>query len=274
MENRNGASKSGNGKSGVLKTKKFENSPAASSPLPCAVEISDLRKTFPNGSLALQGVSLIVEKGTIFGILGPNGAGKTTLLNCIATLLDADSGDIRVLGESLRGSPVSVRRRMNMCSGNANFAWSLTLRENLRFYGMLYGLHGDVRERRIGHLLEAFHLSAFADRRFDQVSTGTKQRLALAKAMINEPELLLLDEPTVGMDPDISLRVRQYIVEMQRKTGCTILLTTHYMPEAQLLCQKIAFIRDGQVKMQGTPDELKTKLNAADMEGVFLELAK
>lgn len=163
---------------------------------------------------------------------------------------------------------------MNLCSGNANFAWSLTLSENLRFYAMLYGLSRTQREKRIDELVKAFSLEKFADRRFDEVSTGTKQRLALAKSMINEPELLLLDEPSVGMDPDIALRIRQHIQEMQARTGCTIILTTHYMPEAQMLAQRVAFIREGQVKAQGTPDELKTRLNATDMEGVFLELAK
>jgi ABC-2 type transport system ATP-binding protein len=239
-----------------------------------AVEIRNVHKTFPNGARALQGVSLSVRQGEIFGILGPNGAGKTTLLNCISTLLVPDQGEITILGESVRHSHASIRRRMNLCSGNANFPWSLTLRENLRFYAMLYGLRGASRERKIDELLVDFSLESYADRRFDEVSTGTKQRLALAKSMINDPELLLLDEPTVGMDPDISLRVRRHIAEYHKRTGCTLLLTTHYMPEAQMLSERIVFIRDGQVKAEGTPAELQTNLKADDMEGVFLELVK
>jgi len=239
-----------------------------------AVEIKDVQKTYPNGVKALQGVSLSVEKGEIFGVLGPNGAGKTTLLNIMSTLLVPETGTVNILGLSALSQSDEVRSLMNLCSGNANFAWSLTIRENLRFYGMLYGLKSAARERKLDELITAFGLEAYAERRFDEVSTGTKQRMALAKSIINDPQLLMLDEPTVGMDPDIALKVRRYIADYQRRTGCTVLLTTHYMPEAEMLCGRVAFVRDGQVRALGTPDELRNKLNAKDMEGVFLELAK
>jgi ABC-2 type transport system ATP-binding protein len=238
------------------------------------IEIREVRKTYPNGAKALQGVNLSIYRGEIFGVLGPNGAGKTTLLNCISTLLVADAGEIEIFGQTLPHGASQVRRRMNLCSGNANFPWSLTIRENLRFYAMLYGLRGAARERKLDELVADFSLAPYADRRFDEVSTGTKQRLALAKAMINGPELLLLDEPTVGMDPDIALRVRKHIADYHRRTGCTILLTTHNMPEAQMLAERVAFIREGKVLALGTPGELQEQLKARDMEGVFLELAK
>lgn len=239
-----------------------------------AVRISEVHKTYPNGARALQGVSLSIEKGEIFGVLGPNGAGKTTLLNMIATLLLPDQGDIQILGESVRSLSNSARGRMNMCSGNANFAWSLTVRENLRFYAMLYGLRGQARESRLNTLLDAFELSKFADRRFDEVSTGTKQRLALAKALLNRPEVLLLDEPTVGLDPDVAKKVRDHILEFHKQSGATLVLTTHYMQEAELLCDRIAFIREGKILALGTPDELKARLRLQNMEEVFLELAR
>jgi ABC-2 type transport system ATP-binding protein len=239
-----------------------------------AVIVDKVRKTYPSGTCAIQEISLTIGQGEIFGVLGPNGAGKTTLLNSIATLLLPDAGDIRILGESVIIHPERVRRRINLCSGNANFAWSLTVRENLRFYAMLYGLKGEQREKKISALIDAFGLTDFANRRFDEASTGTKQRMALAKALINDPEVLLLDEPTVGLDPDIAQRVREYILEYHRSSGCTLVLTTHYMPEAQMLCQRIAFIREGKILALGTPEQLKTKLNARDMEGVFLELAR
>ncbi len=239
-----------------------------------AVVVENVCKTYPNGAKALQGVSLTIESKEIFGLLGPNGAGKTTFLNIISTLLLPEEGSVNILGHSAISEPDWVRQRINLCSGNANFAWSLTIRENLRFYAMLYGLSRVARERKLDELIAAFSLESFADRRFNEVSTGTKQRLALAKSMINDPELLLLDEPTVGMDPDIALRVRQHILEYKKKSGCTIILTTHYMPEAEMLCERVAFVRDGAVKALGTPTELRQRLNRIDMEGVFLELAK
>jgi ABC-2 type transport system ATP-binding protein len=239
-----------------------------------AVSVQNVYKSYPNGVRAVQGLSLEIQKGEIFGILGPNGAGKTTLLNMISTLLKPDAGDIVILGESVLRSSRRIRQRMNLCSGNANFAWSLTIRENLRFYALLYGMRGGAREAKINTLIEAFGLTAFADRRFDEVSTGTKQRMALAKALLNDPEVLLLDEPTVGLDPDIAKRVREYIRDYHRKSGCTLLLTTHYMQEAQELCQRVAFVREGKILALGTPEELKAQVNAENMEGVFLELAK
>jgi ABC-2 type transport system ATP-binding protein len=239
-----------------------------------AIVVQNARKTYPNGTQALQGISLNIAQSEIFGVLGPNGAGKTTLLNMISTLLLPDSGEITILGDSVFKAPDRIRHRINLCSGNANFAWSLTVRENLRFYAMLYGLRGKAREAKINALIEAFSLSSYADRRFDEVSTGTKQRLALAKALINDPPVLLLDEPTVGLDPDIAQRVREYILDYHKKSHCTVVMTTHYMPEAQMLCERIAFIREGKILALGTPDQLKAQVQAKDMEGVFLELAR
>lgn len=239
-----------------------------------AVSVKNVIKTFPNGAKAVQGISLEILSGEVFGILGPNGAGKTTLLNMISNLLLPDSGDIQILGHSVIDSPRKVRQNMNLCSGNANFAWSLTLRENLRFYALLYGMRGSAREEKINALITAFGIEKFADRRFDEVSTGTKQRMALAKALLNDPQVLLLDEPTVGLDPDVAQRVRAYIRAYHEQSRCTLLLTTHYMQEAQDLCDRIAFIREGKVLALGTPDELKKQVNAQNMEGVFLELAK
>ena len=239
-----------------------------------AIRVHDIHKTFPSGTYAVQGISLTIEKGEIFGILGPNGAGKTTFLNMVSTLLQPDRGEIFILGKSTARDPKKIRSRMNFCSGNSNFPWSLTIRENLRFYAMLYGLSGRARETRLDELIEAFALQPFADRRFDEVSTGTKQRLALAKAMLNEPEVLLLDEPTVGLDPDIALKVRDHIRTYHERTQATLILTTHYMQEAQMLCDRIAFVREGKVLALGSAQELQNQLKARNLEEVFLELAK
>ena len=239
-----------------------------------AVSVQNVVKVFPNGAKAVQGISLEIGEGEVFGVLGPNGAGKTTLLNMISTLLQPDSGDILILGESVLRSSRAIRQKMNLCSGNANFAWSLTLRENLRFYALLYGMRGAAREAKIDALIDAFGIAPYADRRFDEVSTGTKQRMALAKALLNDPAVLLLDEPTVGLDPDIARRVRQYIRDYHQRSGCTLILTTHYMQEAQELCERIAFVREGNVLALGTHDELKAQVKGQNMEDVFLELAK
>ena len=239
-----------------------------------AVIVKEVFKTFSSGARALQGVSLTIHSGEIFGILGPNGAGKTTLMNTLSTLLLPDAGGVQILGENALTAPERIRSRINLCSGNANFAWSLTVRENLRFYAMLYGWRGKPRETKLDALLQAFSLEAFADRRFDEISTGTKQRMALAKALLNEPELLLLDEPTVGLDPDVAQKVRQYVKDFHDRTGSTLVLTTHYMQEAESLCERIAFIREGKILALGTPEELKARVKADDLEGVFLELAR
>src|SRR4029077_14854268 len=156
-----------------------------------AIVVQNARKTYPNGTISLQGVNLNIAPSEIFGVFGLNVVGKTTLLNMISTLLLPDSGDIVILGYSVLSRPDRIRSKINLCSGNANFAWSLTVRENLRFYAMLYGLRGKAREAKIASLIEAFGLTPFADRRFDEVSTGSKQRLALAKALLNDPPVLL-----------------------------------------------------------------------------------
>ena len=139
-----------------------------------AVSIRAVFKTYPNGVEALRGVDLTVGTGEIFGVLGPNGAGKTTLLNIMSTLLLPESGEVRILGLSAASDPRRVREKMNLCSGNANFAWSLTIRENLQFYAMLYGLSPGARRKKLDELIAAFGLEPYADRRFDEVSIGTK----------------------------------------------------------------------------------------------------
>lgn len=248
--------------------------------LPSAIEIKGLTKTFPGslfhpvGTPALQDIHLTITQSEIFGVLGPNGAGKTTLLNILCTLLEPDAGQVVVLGQPLGQDSARFRSRINLCSGNANFAWSLTVEENLRFYGLLYGLRGALLRQRLDHLLEVFGLTSSKDRRFDAISTGTKQRLALAKALLNEPELLFLDEPTVGLDPDMAQRVRAHILEYHRRTGATIVLTTHYMAEAEQLCARIAFLREGRILALGTAAELKAQVHVSDLEHAFLELAK
>ena len=235
-----------------------------------AVEVRDLAKTFRTGwprrraQAALRGVSFVVPRGAIFGVLGPNGAGKTTLLSILATLLVPDTGQARVLGLDVIRDAHRVRERINLSSGSASFLWSLTPREILDVAARSYGVRGSIRRPQVSALLEQFELTAHAAVPYNELSTGLKQRLALAKAFVNDPEVLILDEPTVGLDPDISARVREQIAALRRSRRVTILLSTHYMKEADQLCDEVVFLRQGQILAQGDPGTLKREILLGD----------
>jgi ABC-2 type transport system ATP-binding protein len=242
-----------------------------------AVDARDLVKTFRNGWLrrrtndALRGVTLAVPRGAIYGLLGPNGAGKTTLLSILATLLIPDGGSARILGHDVVTDSLAVRARVNMASGNASFVWSLRPAEVLSFYGRLYGLSGRALRARVDELLETFELRDHARTEYNELSTGLKQRLAFAKALLNEPEVLFLDEPTLGLDPDVSIRIRARVAALRRERGTTVILTTHYMREAEELCDEIAFIKGGRILAQGTPDALKRQMRLGDVVALRLD---
>jgi ABC-2 type transport system ATP-binding protein len=235
-----------------------------------AIEAKGLRKTFVSGWLrkrknhALRGVSLSIPEGAFWGLLGPNGAGKTTFLSILSNLVTPEEGEVRVMGQDVRTEAMEICKRINLSSGHANFLWSLTVRENLKYYAMLYGLSGARLGQQVEHLLDLFELHDFAGVRFDELSTGTKQKLALAKALVNDPELLLLDEPTVGLDPDVARRIRETIRRLHHEKGTTILLTTHNMREAETLCEQVAFIANGTIKAWGKPQDLKRELRLGD----------
>ena len=245
-----------------------------------AVDARALVKTFRNGWLhrrtneALRGVTLAVPRGAIYGLLGPNGAGKTTLLSILATLLIPDGGSARILGHDVVTDSLAVRARVNMASGNASFVWSLRPAEVLSFYGRLYGLHGRALRARVAELLDTFELRDHARTEYNELSTGLKQRLAFAKALLNEPEVLFLDEPTLGLDPDVSIRIRARVAALRRERGTTVILTTHYMREAEELCDEIAFIKGGRILAQGSPDALKRQMRLGDVVALRLDPAE
>jgi len=237
-----------------------------------AIDAQGIYKTFRSGwgsrkreKEALKGVSLRIEEGEIFGILGPNGAGKTTFLSILSTLLLPDRGQVTLLGMNGLQDGHRIRGRVNISSGHANFLWSLTVRENLHFYGMLYGLIGMKREEKVDSLIDLFSLKEHENIPFDQLSTGLKQRLSLAKSMLNDPEILFLDEPTVGLDPNVSIRIREMIHSIQKEKGMTVLLTTHNMKEAEFLCSRIAFLKEGRILATGTAEELKLMVRIGDL---------
>jgi len=242
-----------------------------------AIDAREVTKTFRSGWLrrretaALRGASLTVERGAIFGLLGPNGAGKTTLLSILATLLVPDGGQARVLGFDVAREAAAIRRRINMASGRPSFLWSLRVEEIIAFYGRLYGLSGERLRRRVGALIEQYELVPYRRAQYSELSTGIKQRVALAKALVNDPELLFLDEPTLGLDPDVSVRVRSHIAALRREQGMTIVLTTHYMREAEELCDEVGFIKAGRILAHGTPDALKRQIGLGDVVALRLD---
>src|SRR5512144_2238732 len=244
-----------------------------------AVDAHELVKTFGGGWLkrrrtpALRGASLQVPRGAIFGLLGPNGAGKTTLLSILATLLLPDSGTARILGLDVVRDAFAVRQRLNMASGNASFIWSLRPAEVLTFYGRLYGLGGALLRRRVNELIERCELGPHRRTEYNELSTGLKQRLAFAKALLNEPEVLFLDEPTLGLDPDVAIRIRAQIAELRRERGTTIILTTHDMREAEELCDTSAFIKGGRILAGGTAAELKRQIRIGEVIELQLDPA-
>jgi ABC-2 type transport system ATP-binding protein len=251
------------------------SSPAAS----LAIDAREVAKTFRSGWFrprttdALRGVTLEVPRGAIVGLLGPNGAGKTTFLSILATLLIPDRGTARVLGLDVVRDSLALRRRLNMASGRPSFLWSLRVAEIVAFYGRLYGLSGSTLRTRVDRLIEEYELTPYRRVPYSELSTGLKQRVALAKSLVNDPELLFLDEPTLGLDPDVSVRVRAHIAALRRERGMTIVLTTHYMREAEELCDEVAFIKAGRILDAGTPAELKRRIGLGDVIALRLEPA-
>ena len=216
------------------------------------------------GVTVLKNISLDIESGEIFGLLGPNGSGKTTLISIFSTLIYPEEGSLSILGLDARRDKGEIRKLINISTAKPNFPWSLTVQENLRHYGMLYGLYGQVLSQTIEDQIDAFELSEFRDMKFENLSTGIKQRLSLAKAMLNHPRLLFLDEPTTGLDPDISIKTRALIKRIHEEEDISVVLSTHYMPEAEMLCDRVAFLRKGEIVALDTPQNLKNQLGLGE----------
>ena len=206
--------------------------------------ISELRKRYGEVE-ALKGVSFSVERGEIFGLLGPNGAGKSTTINILLGLILADGGRIEVFGQDFARHSLAIRRRMNVAAAFTSLNGVLTVRENLKVYGHIYGVKNT--SARIDELLERFEITELANKKLQYLSSGQHTRVTLCKGLINDPELLLLDECTVGLDPDIAEKTRRALKEFQREKLTTILFTSHNMNEVEELCGRIAFLSKGQI---------------------------
>jgi daunorubicin resistance ABC transporter ATP-binding subunit len=223
-----------------------------------AIEVQGLCKRFGDVA-ALDGLDLQIQTGTVFGLLGPNGAGKTTLVRILATLLVPDAGCVTVLGHDVVREPLAVRRRIGLAGQSAAVDGELTGRENVEMIGRLYRLSAAEARRRTGEVLERFGLVDAADRRVAIYSGGMRRRIDLAAGLIGRPPLVLLDEPTAGLDPRSRDELWR-IVEELRLEGTTVLLTTQYLEEADRLAQQIAVVDHGRIAAHGTAAELKATI--------------
>jgi ABC-2 type transport system ATP-binding protein len=232
----------------------------------------DLTLRYPGASKpALAGLSLSVEQGEIFGLLGPNGAGKSTAIGVMCTLLTADTGEVEICALNLRTQKNKVRPLIGLVPQDIALYPSLSVRENLSYFGTLYGLKGNDLRQRVDECLVMTGLEQHAWRRVQTCSGGIKRRANLAAGIVHRPELLFLDEPTVGIDAQSRHLILSNLQELQR-AGMTMIYTTHYMEEAQQLCARIAIMDQGQVIAQGEPEILMAAQGCSDLQELFLHL--
>ncbi len=236
-----------------------------------ALKVEKLRKTYSTGVLALDGVSLEVEAGRFFGLLGPNGAGKTTLINSVVSLARPDSGSVEVFGKDAYEEFREARRMIGVSPQEINLDKFLTVEETLLFHAGYYGVPKNKARERAGELLERFALTEKRKQRVNTLSGGMKRRVLFARTLMHDPRVLFLDEPTAGVDVELRYKLWGYIRELNHN-GLTILLTTHYLEEAEALCEEIALINGGRIAAHGTSENLKRDYDAASIEEVYLKV--
>jgi ABC-2 type transport system ATP-binding protein len=234
--------------------------------------VDNMVKRYPGGAIAVNGIGFAVERGVTAALLGGNGAGKTTTLAILLGLLLPSSGTVRVFGEDMLHHRYRVLPRINFSSPYVDLPHRLTVRQNLSVYARLYRLKH--RRARIENLARDLQITQFLDRPAGKLSSGQKTRVALAKALLNEPELLLLDEPTASLDPDTGDWVRGYLEAYRARTGATILLASHNMGEVERLCSSVMMMKAGQIVDRGSPGELIERYGRANLEEVFLHIAR
>lgn len=222
------------------------------------ITAKDLKKTYGKGEKtfqAVKGVSFEVEQGTCTGLLGPNGAGKTTTMKMLLGLTTITDGILTVFGEAANNLPRHIKARIGLVPQEDNLDPDLSVEQNLHIYGRYFGIKKDVLTARVPMLLKFMNLTEKTAARVNQLSGGMKRRLVIARALVNDPDLIVLDEPTTGLDPQARVNIWQRVLEL-KKQGKTLLLTTHYMDEAQRLCDRIIIIDEGKVLDEGTPEDL------------------
>lgn len=235
------------------------------------LKVENLRKEYGRIT-AVDGISFAVEEGEIVGLLGPNGAGKTTTIHMILSLLEPTKGKIEIFGKNLREYRDEILAKMNFAAPYAQLPYNLTPYENLAVFALLYGVKN--YKERAETLLKEFRLEQFRKSRTGALSSGEQTRVGLAKAFLNDPKLLLLDEPTVSLDPAIARELRGDIYERIKKNGGAILWTSHNMKEVETMCDRVIFLAHGRIVADNTPQNLREQFGKDDLEDVFVELAR
>jgi sodium transport system ATP-binding protein len=239
------------------------------------IRVDNLAKSFQDKKRglvhALDHVSFDVKAREIFGLLGPNGAGKTTCLRLLATILKPTSGTAQVGGADIVSSPEGVRRQIGFLSGDMGSYARLTPREVLTFFGKLNGLEGERLHRRIEEMVETFEFGEFSNTKIDKLSTGMKQKVAIARTVLHDPPILILDEPSAGLDVPTARLIENFMLKAKESGKC-ILFSTHVMEEAEYLCDRIAVVDHGKLKALGTMDELRELTGKHRLREIFLEL--
>jgi len=234
------------------------------------IEVEDLTKRFGKVE-ALRGVSFRAADGQITGFLGPNGAGKSTTLRILCTVLAADGGMARVGGLDVRANPVSVRGRIGVMPHNSNLYPNLTARENIAYFAALQGLAGPGLESAVDRMVVRLGIEPFAHRRAKGFSQGQRIRVALARALVHDPDTLILDEPTNGLDV-MATRVLREVIRERRDAGCCVLFSSHVMQEVAVLCDRIAIVAAGIVAVEGTAEDIRATTGRDDLEDAFVDL--
>jgi ABC-2 type transport system ATP-binding protein len=236
-----------------------------------AIEAESLAKHY-GASVAVDGISFALEAGSVTGLLGGNGAGKTTTIGMMMGLVAPSAGWVRVLGADMAREPHRVLHRINFESPYVDLPHRLTVRQNLTVFGLLYGVP-DIAER-IAQLAAALNLGEFIDRQAGKISAGQKTRVALAKALVNEPEVLVLDEPTASLDPDTADWIRSHLERYRSRRGATILLASHNMSEVERLCDRVIMLKRGCIVDDEAPAALIARYGRQTLEEVFLDVAR
>ncbi|MCC5876503.1 MAG: ATP-binding cassette domain-containing protein [Candidatus Sumerlaeia bacterium] len=240
------------------------------------IEVNNLTKEYRSGwrgtMRAVDDVTFTCHPGEVYGLLGPNGAGKTTLLRMVSTAIRPKAGTARLAGIDVCRQPDEARRNLGFLSGNTGLYDRLTARETLRYFGRLQGMDDPAIDARIDTLAAAFEMRDFLGRRCDKLSTGMKQKVNLARAVIHDPPVLVLDEPTNGLDV-ITIRAMTRFIQDAREQGRTVLLSTHQMPEVEMLCDRVGLLHEGKLRFDGTVGDLR-EASGGHLEEAFFKLVE